>query len=373
MERPSRRDPRRPARPSLAPAGRRERFPGAPALALIAAALFGLSAPAAKLLVGTVDAWLLAGLLYLGSGVGLALFRVAQRVAGAAPREATLARRDVPWLAGAVVSGGVVGPVLLMSALARGPASESALLLNLEGVFTALLAALVFREHVPARIVVGMLAITAGAATLAWRTTGGVWLDTPALLVTAACVAWAVDNNLTRAVSATDPLTVAALKGAAAGTVNVVIALVQGTTWPPASVALAAGAVGFLGYGTSLVLFVRALRHLGASRTGAYFSTAPFIGAVAAVAVLREPLTLALAVAAALMAAGVWLHLTEAHEHEHVHELLTHDHAHRHDEHHQHDHLPGTPTTEPHTHVHTHTALRHHHPHYPDLHHRHGH
>jgi drug/metabolite transporter (DMT)-like permease len=226
---------------------------------------------------------------------------------------------------------------------------------------------------VPARIAGGMVAITAGATALAWTGHDGLVLDTPALLVAGACLAWAIDNNLTRAVSATDPVTVAALKGVVAGTVNVSIALAHGATFPIAPVTLAAGVVGFLGYGTSLVLFVRALRDLGTSRTAAYFTTAPFIGAVGGLAVLGERLTPALAVAAALMAAGVWLHLTEHHEHEHHHELLTHEHAHHHDEHHQHAHPPDAPTTTPHTHRHTHEAVRHYHAHYPDLHHRHGH
>jgi drug/metabolite transporter (DMT)-like permease len=344
-----------------------------PALALLAAGLFGLSAPAAKVLVGAVDPWLLAGLLYLGSGVGLGLVRLVCRLMGAAPREAPVSRRDMPWLAGAMLSGGIVGPVLLMYGLARAGATQSALLLNLEGVFTAVIAALVFREHVSARIAIGMMTITAGAATLAWKDSGSLSLDPATLLVGAACIAWAIDNNVTRAVSATDPLAVAALKGAVAGTVNVAIALLQGAAWPPWSVALAAAGVGFLGYGTSLALFVRALRDLGTSRTGAYFATAPFVGAVAGVAALHEPVTGSLVIAAALMAAGVWLHLTEQHDHEHVHEALTHEHAHRHDEHHVHDHPAGIPTTEPHTHLHTHTALRHRHPHYPDVHHRHPH
>jgi len=349
------------------------RSPSGPRLALLAAALFGFSAPAAKLLVGSIDPWLLAGLLYLGSGLGLGMLDRARRLGGAVTREAALTRRDLPWLAGAILTGGVIGPVLLMSALARGAASESALLLNLEGVFTALLAAMLFREHLPARIAIGMVAITAGAAALVWSDGTRFDLGSPALLVAAACLAWAIDNNLTRAVAATDPVAVAALKGVVAGSVNVGIALAQGAAWPPALVTLAAAAVGFVGYGTSLVLFVRALRHLGASRTGAYFSTAPFIGAVAGVVVLREPLTVALAVGAALMAAGVWLHLTEQHDHAHGHEPFTHEHAHRHDEHHQHGHPLGTPTTEPHAHNHTHASLPHDHPHYPDLHHRHRH
>jgi drug/metabolite transporter (DMT)-like permease len=347
-------------------------LPG-PAPALLAAVLFGLSAPAAKWLVGAVDPWLLAGLLYLGSGVGLGGLVLVRRLGGPITREAGLTRRDLPPLAGAILTGGVLAPVLLTFALASGAASESALLLNLEGVFTALLAAALFREHVPARIVAGMVAIAAGAAAVAWKGDGGFTVDTPGLLVVVACVAWAIDNNLTRAVSATDPITVAALKGAVAGSVNVVIAVVRGAAWPEAGVAAAAVLVGFLGYGTSLALFVRALRDLGTSRTGAYFSTAPFIGAVAAVVALREPLTAGLTLGAVLMAVGVWLHLTERHDHEHVHEGFTHEHAHRHDEHHRHDHPGGVTVTEPHSHRHGHESVRHGHPHYPDLHHRHDH
>jgi drug/metabolite transporter (DMT)-like permease len=347
--------------------------PASPAVALVAAALFGLSAPAAKLLAGRVDPWLLAGMLYLGSGVGLGLFRAFQRFGGQETGEALPTRADLPWLAGAIVTGGVIGPVLLMFALARGGAAESALLLNLEGVFTALIAAVVFREHVPARIAVGMLAITAGAATLGLTTGGGLAFGTPALLVAGACLAWAIDNNFTRAISATDPVMVAAIKGGVAGIVNVAIALIKGADVPPGSTVLAASIVGLLGYGTSLALFVRALRDLGTSRTGAYFATAPFIGAIGGIVLFGEPVTSGLAAGAALMAAGVWLHLTERHDHDHVHESLTHDHRHDHDEHHQHDHPPGTSVAEPHAHQHTHARLRHRHPHYPDLHHRHGH
>ena len=344
-----------------------------PVAALVAAVLFGLSAPTAKLLAGAVDPWLLAGLLYFGSGGGLGLVVVARRLRGGPSREADLTWRDVPALAGAIVIGGVIGPVLLMFALAQGAASEVALLLNLEVVFTALLAAAVFREHVPTRIVVGMVAISAGAAVLAWTHGGGFTVGMPGILVVGACIAWAVDNNLTRAVSARDPITVAALKGAVAGTVNVAIALARGAGWPAAPVAMAAAIVGFLGYGTSLALFVLALRHLGTSRTGAYFATAPFIGAISGVVGLGEPMTSRLAVGAALMAVGVWLHLTERHDHEHVHEAFTHDHAHRHDEHHRHEHAGDVTVTEPHSHPHAHEALRHRHPHYPDLHHRHDH
>lgn len=343
------------------------------ALALVAAVLFGLSAPAAKLLVGAVDPWLLAGLLYLGSGVGLFAVLLGRCAFGGRSREAGLGVRDLPWLLGAILAGGVIGPVLLTAGLARGPASAAALLLNLEGVLTALIAWTLVREHVHARIAIGMTAITLGALALAWDPTAGFTLEWSSLLVAGACLAWAIDNNLTRVVSAADPVQIAALKGVAAGGVNVGIALARGAAWPPPAVLLGAGAVGLFGYGISLVLFVIALRHLGTSRTGAYFSTAPFIGAVVAILGLGEPMTPNVVIAAALMALGVWLHLTERHDHEHAHETLEHEHAHYHDEHHQHEHPPSMVPTEPHTHWHVHAPLKHRHPHYPDLHHRHAH
>lgn len=344
-----------------------------PGLALAAAALFGLSAPAAKLLAGSVDPWLLAGLLYLGSGIGLGFYRLARRFAGHVESEAPLRRQDLPWLGGAVAAGGIIGPVLLMYGLAVGTAVQSSLLLNLEGVFTALLAWSIFRENFDARIALGMAAIAGGAAVLSWNPSEAFALDASALLVAGACLAWAIDNNLTRMVSGGDPLQIAAFKGIAAGSINVLLATVRQAPWPPPAAILGAGLVGLVGYGTSLVLFVLALRLLGAARTGAYFSTAPFVGAIAGALALHEPLTWRISLAAVLMGAGVWLHLTERHDHEHQHEALEHTHAHVHDEHHRHAHAPGTPPGEPHSHPHVHAPLRHSHPHFPDLHHRHHH
>ena len=342
-------------------------------LALVAALLFGLSTPAAKALLAASDPWLLAGLLYLGSGIGLGCFRLILALAGRGSREAPLRRSDVPWLLGAVVCGGGIGPVLLMFGLAGGSASHAALLLNLEGVLTAALAWLVFREHFDLRIAIGMAVITAGAFVLAWRPGQGFPVDRNALFIVGACLAWAIDNNLTRKVSGGDAALIAALKGGAAGAVNLAIAAASGARLPGLGTLVGAGLVGLLGYGVSLVLFVRALRDLGAARTGAYFSTAPFIGAVIAVVAFGEELTGRLAAGALLMAMGVWLHVSERHGHEHVHEPLEHDHLHRHDEHHAHEHDAGTPSGEPHAHWHVHVPLRHEHPHYPDLHHRHRH
>ncbi|SEH32205.1 DMT family transporter [Magnetospirillum fulvum] len=337
------------------------------AAALAAAMLFGISTPLAKALLGTLDPWLLAGSLYLGSGLGLAALRLLTPGSGV-----RLARSDLPWLAGAIVSGGIVAPVLLMIGLAGSSAGTASLLLNAEAVFTALLAWIVFRENADRRIVAGMGAIVAGAVALSWPgPQAPLEASGPALAILAACLCWGIDNNLTRKVSLADPLTIAAIKGLAAGSINVLLALVAGATVPGVgSLALAAG-LGFVGYGLSLAAFVVALRELGTARTGAYFSTAPFIGALVAVLWFSEPLTLRLIAAGLLMGLGVWLHLTERHDHRHRHEAIEHDHRHTHDEHHRHH--DGAEPDEPHAHPHRHRPLLHSHPHYPDAHHRHDH
>jgi drug/metabolite transporter (DMT)-like permease len=343
------------------------------ALALAAAALFGASAPVAKVLLDRIDPWLLAGLLYLGSGLGLLLYRAVRRALAETPAEAPLAGADWGWLAGAILAGGVVAPVLLMVGLAATPASSASLLLNLEGVLTALLAWIVFRENAGPRVVLGMAAIAAGAMLLSWQ--GGARLDDALgpLLIAGACLGWAIDNNLTRKLSLADPVEIAMLKGLAAGAVNLALALLQGAILPGAGALAAAGLVGLLGYGVSLALFVMALRLVGTARTGAYFSIAPFVGAALAIAALGEPVGGRFVAAGLLMALGIWLHLTERHVHMHFHPYLAHAHRHVHDAHHQHVHGPGDPPGEPHSHWHEHLPMRHSHPHYPDAHHRHEH
>lgn len=335
--------------------------------ALVAALLFGAGTPLAKLLLDSVSPWLLAGLLYLGSGIGLTLYRCLRRSAAV-----KLPRSELPWFAGAIIAGGIAGPVLLMLGLTGMPASGASLLLNAEGVFTALLAWFVFKENFDRRIALGMAAIVAGAIILSWpgeARFAGLW---PALSVLGACCAWAIDNNLTQKVSLSDATWIASIKGLVAGSVNLGLAMTLGASWPPLPNLAGAMSVGFFAYGVSLVLFVVGLRHLGTVRTGAYFSIAPFFGAVLAIA-LGETLTLPLLGAGALMALGVWLHLTERHEHEHTHEALEHQHEHIHDEHHQHAHnAPVEPCTR-HSHRHRHDALIHAHAHFPDVHHRHSH
>jgi len=344
-------------------------------LALLSALLFGASTPLAKLLLREVDPWMLAGLLYLGSGLGLIAVRTLLRALGAGARSEAAIRGDGwIWLALATLSGGVIGPVLLMVGLAHTVATAAALLLNLEGVLTALLAWFVFRENFDRRIALGMVAIVTGGVVLTWG--GRLILSTllGPFMIAGACLAWAVDNNLTRKVSQMDPIQIALLKGCVAGVVNVGIAIGFGSALPPLGVLGAAGVVGFAGYGVSLVLFVVALRHIGTARTGAYFLLAPFFGGLVAVLLLREPVTVQIVVAGSLMAFGVWLHLTERHEHEHSHDETAHEHRHMHDQHHhQHNHDGTEPPGEPHSHWHVHAGLRHSHAHFPDIHHRHEH
>lgn len=346
-------------------------WPGVSA-ALLSALLFGATTPFAKLLIGAVDPWLLAGLLYLGAGLGLLLVQAGRKLLGLPQSEPGLRRRDLPWLAAVVASGGVIAPVLLLFGLARTDAASASLLLTLEGLATMAIAWLAFRENADGRILLGAFCILAGAAALAWPG-GGASFGFGAVLIAGACVAWGIDNNLTRMLSASDPVQIAMVKGLGAGAVNLGLAFAQGASFPPASAAASAVALGFAGYGVSLALFILALRHLGAARTAAYFGAAPFVGAFLSVVVLGEPVSAALLLGGGLIAVGLWFHLAERHMHVHAHEPMGHEHRHEHDEHHRHRHGRDDPPGSPHTHWHVHARLVHRHPHYPDLHHRHGH
>ena len=349
------------------------RYTRGASLALVSAALFGASTPFAKWILGQgADPWLLAGLLYLGSGIGLGALLLLRKTAALPQQEASLRLADLPWLALVILAGGVIGPVLLMLGLARTPASSAALLLNVEGLATMVIAWIVFRENVDRRIFVGAAAILGGAIVLSWKS-GPEPIGLGAGLIAGACLAWGIDNNLTRKLSGADPIQIAASKGLVAGVVNLALAKAQGAVLPSWPIVAGAGAIGLLGYGISLVLFVLALRYLGSARTGAYFSTSPFIGAALGVVMFGDHMTVRLIVAALLMGLGLYLHLVERHEHAHEHETLEHDHRHVHDEHHRHAHAEADPPGEPHSHRHRHQPLVHSHQHYPDLHHRHDH
>ena len=334
--------------------------------ALGAALLFGAGTPFAKLLLGPVSPWLLAGLLYLGSGTGLLIWRLLRRTV-----TSRMSVAEIAWLAGAIISGGMIAPALLMWGLVNMPASGASLLLNAEGVLTALIAWFVFRENFDRRIAIGMALIVAGALVLSWPKEISFGAAAPSLAVVGACLFWAIDNNLTRKVALLDASFIAMTKGVVAGAVNTAIALYLGAVLPTVITVLAAATVGLMSYGISLILFVVALRHLGTARTGAYFSTAPFAGAVIAVVGMGEPVTENLMVAGVLMGLGVWLHVTERHDHAHDHRVLEHEHEHEHDAHHKHSHGEAISMDTAHNHLHRHDPMSHNHAHYPDAHHQH--
>lgn len=342
----------------------------APLIALASAALFGLSTPVAKVLLGDVSPWVLASLLYLGSGVGLTVARLLMR--SRTSEEAPLARHDLPWLFGTVIFGGVFGPIFLLLGLSHTDAASASLLLNLEAVFTMGMAWFVFKEHVDVRLLAGAVAIVAGATLLSWQ--GGIsGPNTAMLYIAIACLSWAIDNNLTRKISAVDPILLTSIKGLCAGVVNAGLAYVAASSMPSSVPLISGMALGFVSYGVGLVFFIVALRHLGTARTGAYYGTAPFIGALLSVVIFQDPITPTLLLAGVLMAIGAWLHLAERHSHDHTHDELDHTHRHTHDEHHEHTHGPDDPVGEPHSHPHHHARLVHAHAHWPDLHHRHAH
>lgn len=342
--------------------------------ALAAAALFGAATPLAKALLGTMSPFMVAGLFYLGSGIGLGVGIVVRRLRAARPHEAgsAISLAELPWLLGAIAAGGVAGPALLMFGLSSTPAATSSLLLNLEGVLTAGIAWVVFKENVDSQIFLGMVAIVAGGVLLSWHA-GDTHISAGALLIVGACLCWAIDNNLTRRVSAHDAMLIATLKGLIAGSANLTIAFATGAKLPGAGTVVAAMTTGLAGYGISLVLFVVALRHLGTARTGAYFSVAPLFGVTLSLILWPELPSLMFWIAAALMALGIWLHVRERHEHEHVHTEFEHTHRHRHDAHHQHTHNFPYAGDEAHSHPHVHLPITHSHAHFPDLHHRHSH
>jgi drug/metabolite transporter (DMT)-like permease len=344
---------------------------GGIAAALTSAVLFGATTPLAARLLQDASPLLVAGLLYLGSGLGLSAMRLVQdgRLRGSG-----LTRSDWRWLLVATAVGGIAAPAFLMWGLSRSDAATASLLLNLEAVFTAVLAWLAFGEATSRRVVLGFLAIFMASALLAWPSRMVAPSRTAGLLgVVAACLCWGIDNNVTRKISGADARAIAGIKGLVAGITNTALALSLTARIPDALHLAGILTLGFLGYGLSLVLFIVALRHLGTARTSAYFSTGPFFGALLAVAFYAEPVSATFCAAAGLMAIGVCLHVFEHHEHEHAHEAETHTHVHRHDEHHRHEHAQPWDGSEPHSHEHHHEPLRHRHAHFPDIHHTHRH
>jgi len=343
------------------------------AFAVISASLFGVGIPFAKLLTDNVDPVALAGLLYLGAFAGLTAYAIAARlVRRERSSSAPLDRGDAPWLAGATVSGGIIAPICLMTGLTLTAGFTASLLLNLEGLATALIAYLFFRENLGWRLGLAVACMTAAGILLSWDPSTGALTVSGPLLLLAAGIAWGIDNNLTRRISDKNPIQISQVRGLVAGTTSVSIALLLGLDIPVGRSLVFALILGSVSYGASLVFFIQALQGMGASRTGAFFSIGPFIGAAVSVVLLDERLGWTVAPAAALMVVGVLAIVYERHSHLHMHEEVTHTHLHSHDDH-CHDHAHESLEAGPHVHEHTHTSMSHDHVHWPDIHHRHDH
>ncbi|HZR82939.1 MAG TPA: EamA family transporter [Candidatus Binatia bacterium] len=345
-----------------------------PAYGIAAAALFGVSAPLSKLLLLEARPIALAALLYLGGGIALSAWTAAKRLGGAPPQEAPLQKGDLPFLAAIVLAGGVIGPVLMLIGLERLSGVAGALLLNLEAPLTILVAVGLFGEHLGGAELAGAALVVGGAAVLAWTPLDASVSLTGALAIAAACLAWAIDNNLTQRLSLRDPVALVRWKSLGAGSAMLLVAALVGDAIPPGRVVAPALLLGAWSFGISILLDARALRLLGAAREAAYFATAPFLGAIASFPLLGEPLRWVDVAAGAVMAGGVLVMLSSRHAHLHVHPAQVHDHRHVHDEHHRHAHAPEDgEVVEPHAHPHRHEPLEHAHPHVSDLHHRHRH
>ncbi|MFC2083179.1 DMT family transporter [Candidatus Bipolaricaulota bacterium] len=340
---------------------------------ILAAVLFGISAPLSKLLLDGVDPIVLAGLLYLGAGFSLGVLFLLSRLLGYGKRETHLEKRDVPWLIGAIVSGGIVGPILLLLGLDRTPAATASLLLNFEVVATGFLAFALFGESVGRHAWWAIITVAIGGALLSPDPAGGWGISLGAVLVLGACLAWGFDNNFTGRISLKDPKRIVAIKGIAAGAFSLMLAVSLGRPLPTLSRAIWALALGTASYGASIALFVQSLRRVGAARTGALFGMAPFVGVALSLLIFRQLPQWTFFLALPLMVAAALLLAREKHEHEHAHSRTIHAHGHRHDGHHQHHHEEDAEECQNHAHEHTHEDLIHSHPHLPDPHHRHQH
>lgn len=341
--------------------------------ALLAALLFGASAPLAKTLLGEIAPIPLAAFLYLGSGIGLLGIKIVQNlVKRSSQHEAQVKKPDIIWLAGAILAGGVAAPITLLFSLNQTPAATASLLLNFEGVATTLLAALAFKESISGKAWRAIALITVASIILSINLSASWGFSAGALGIIAACFLWGLDNNFTRHISAKDPLAIVTIKGLAAGSFSLVLALILGNKLPGLASIAGAMLLGCLSYGLSIVLFIHAMRGLGAARTSALFGISPLAGMLLSFVIFREFPTWMFLIALPLMAVGTLLLLNEEHEHHHIHEMTIHEHAHSHDDDH-HAHAHEGLNRKKHSHIHKHDELIHQHDHMPDLHHRHIH
>ena len=283
--------------------------------------------------------------------------------------EAGIKPPDIKWLAGAIISGGILAPIILMISLKNTPASTASLLLNFEGVGTTLIALLFFKEAISRRAWTAIIVITLASIFLSTNFESGFGLSLGALGIIIACVLWGVDNNFTRNISGKDPLAIVAWKGLVAGTFSFFLALFLGNPFPSLTTILYTLVLGFISYGLSTILFIHSMRGLGAARTSALYGTAPLAGVLLSIVIFGEFPSFLFIIAAMMMIGGALLLINEQHGHAHVHTALMHEHSHSHKDP-SHGHAD---VDEFHSHEHEHPAEEHEHDHMPDIHHRHGH
>ena len=337
-------------------------------MALLSAILFGAATPASKLLLEGFTPFQLAGLLYLGAAIAVAPSAL-KKGGFALPRRDD--RRNQFRLFGAVLFGGILGPVALLFGLRLAEAASVSLWLNLELAATAVLGAALFHDHLGYRGWLGVAAAVLASVLISWQPGSAGFFS--GLLVLLACICWGLDNHLTALIDGITPSQSTLWKGVVAGTVNLSI----GVTLAPISVDVQALGialiVGALSYGASIVLYIRSAQIIGATRAQVLFSSAPFFGAALSVIFVGESLSIMYVIAIPVFLSGIAFLLMDGHDHAHSHEAITHEHFHRHDDgHHTHVH-PDLPLSEHHTHQHTHEPIQHSHPHWPDIHHRHKH
>lgn len=345
--------------------------------AILASVLFGASAPLSKMLLGQIDPVPLASFLYLGSGLGLIMFQLFTLIRKKQGiNEASLKKNDAPWLAGAIIAGSIVAPILLMVSLKITPASTASLLLNFEGVSTTFIALLFFKENIGRQVWGAIICITSASILLSWDFSSQWGASIGSLGIICACICWGIDNNFTRNISAKNPFTIVTVKGLVAGLFSLILALIINSSIPNLKVIILAMLLGFICYGLSIVLFVFALRELGSARTSSLFGTAPFVGAILSFIILGDNPNIMFYASLPLMIMGAVLLLKENHTHLHTHQYIQHEHKHNHiDEHHFHIHASEQviPQNGYHSHIHVHESTEHSHPHSPDIHHRHEH
>lgn len=341
------------------------------ALAVLAAVLYGISAPFSKLLLGHVPPTRMAALLYLGAGMGMLVVNLVKSLRPGKPTEAKLTRHELPYVL-AMIALDVMAPVLLMLGLTLTTSSNASLINNFEIAATAMIALFFFREAVGRRMWIAITLITLSSIILSIEELSSFTFSIGSVFVIGACLCWGLENNCTRMLSLKDPLQIVVIKGFGSGLGALAISLALKEHAAESLYILLALLLGFVAYGLSIYFYISAQRALGAARTSAYYAAAPFIGVLISWLVLQEKPTLSFMTALAIMLAGTYFAVTEDHQHVHHHELVIHEHKHRHDDlHHTHSHTPQV--IGEHSHLHTHDETLHTHPHTPDLHHRHEH